>query len=346
MNNCLRDKSGSSEQEKLAVFSRQDSISEPGSLTLFRNVTGGGISDAPAGSFSRGCTDFARCESSTIQDQVQSVTRRLIDDAICSAVVSLNFCVTVADPTLDDSALIAVSQGFEDLTGYEATEVVGRNCRFLNQGCDVEPWQQTRLRECSQNGAPFTTVIQNRKKSGELFLNHLDLRGLIVAQNELTGQELWYLIGIQADVTPMDEEDVFPADHMVEVGRRIRQALTEQFAAIGVSFALESGVFGLISDLRWKPRLEDGCSSLCTVPSFVPSPMQPPGPEPLIPIDAITSESQSTISKPSDMGCFPDDARKVKGFIAPSAVALGTATALCVGAVLTLWTLRKYRSKR
>jgi len=46
----------------------------------------------------------------------------------------LRFSVTVADPSLEDSPLVACSAGFSDLTGYHLNEIVGRNCRFLLNG--------------------------------------------------------------------------------------------------------------------------------------------------------------------------------------------------------------------
>lgn len=49
------------------------------------------------------------------------------------------FCVTVANPQADDSPLIAVSEEFETMTGYSRSEILGVNCRFLNQGVDMNP---------------------------------------------------------------------------------------------------------------------------------------------------------------------------------------------------------------
>lgn len=42
---------------------------------------------------------------------------------------------------------------------------------------------------------------QNRRKTGELFVNLLALRGLRVARDAETGEDIWYLVGIQSDVT-------------------------------------------------------------------------------------------------------------------------------------------------
>ena len=49
------------------------------------------------------------------------------------------FCVTVANPQSEDSPLIAVSEEFETMTGFSRHEILGVNCRFLNQGVDMNP---------------------------------------------------------------------------------------------------------------------------------------------------------------------------------------------------------------
>ncbi|CAJ1453655.1 unnamed protein product [Effrenium voratum] len=147
---------------------------------------------------------------------VQAVNDAIVSQAFKSAVEDCRFCVTVANPQGEDCPLIAVSKEFETMTGYTRNEILGVNCRFLNQGVDMNPQDLAHLREASASGAPFTAILPNRKKSGELFLNLLDVRGLTVARDKTTGEELWYLIGIQADVSELGEEQV-PEDHFIEL---------------------------------------------------------------------------------------------------------------------------------
>ena len=52
------------------------------------------------------------------------------------------FCVTVANPQSEDSPLIAVSEEFETMTGFSRHEILGVNCRFLNQGVDMNPQER------------------------------------------------------------------------------------------------------------------------------------------------------------------------------------------------------------
>ena len=56
----------------------------------------------------------------------------LVSRSICSAVADSHHSVAVADPTSLDAELIAVSAGFEQLTGYMREEAVGERLRCWN----------------------------------------------------------------------------------------------------------------------------------------------------------------------------------------------------------------------
>merc|ERR1719183_3395427 len=100
-----------------------------------------------------------------------AVNEVIVKQSIRAAVADCKFMVTIADPKGKDCPLIAVSKEFETLTGFKRSEILGVNCRFLNQGCDMDPADLIGLRTASATGAPFTAVLPNRRKSGELFLN-------------------------------------------------------------------------------------------------------------------------------------------------------------------------------
>ncbi|CAE8738756.1 unnamed protein product [Polarella glacialis] len=180
------------------------------------------------------------------------------------------FCVSIADPRTPDNALIAVSNQFLAMTGYGQTEVLGKSSRFLSDGCAMDPEDQSRLRLACETGAPFTGVLTNRRKTGELFVKLLDMRGLTVARNPVTGQELWFLVGIQVDVTDSIEQpddDVTEAkistsclDHMQQAASSIRAKLADQLCALSLSAASRSSSFEGVTKEEGSPR-SDGVSS-------------------------------------------------------------------------------------
>jgi len=155
------------------------------------------------------------------------VNREQAAQVIIEAVAECDFCISVADPTVEDVPLIAVSTGFEEMTGFCNQEICGKNCRFLNTGCSLSDGDLMRLRHASNTGAPFTALLPNRKKSGEMFVNLLALQGLALAKHPTTGEMLWFCIGIQADVTDLEEGDSETAelpheDHVKQRGEIVR----------------------------------------------------------------------------------------------------------------------------
>mmetsp|Transcript_128674 Transcript_128674/g.250753 ORF Transcript_128674/g.250753 Transcript_128674/m.250753 type:complete len:785 (+) Transcript_128674:114-2468(+) len=210
------------------------------------------------------------------------VKEAVVMKSIREAVKDCTFMVTIADPRASDSPLIAVSDEFVRMTGFQRSEILGVNCRFLNQGCDMDPVDLARLRLSSATGAPFSAVLPNRKKSGELFMNLLDLRGLSVAYNPDTGEDLWFLIGIQADVTGL-VDDERPADHIQDlqmVADSIRVKLTRELSAMAVAGAFSSASghssskeWRLLAEQKWK-SFPDGFQSSSRSTGSQPAPAQ------------------------------------------------------------------------
>ncbi|CAK0834398.1 unnamed protein product [Prorocentrum cordatum] len=162
----------------------------------------------------------------------QVLEEEVLKEAVRGACATCSFCVTVADPRSPDNPLIAVSEGFEVMTGFRREEILGVNCRFLNSGCSMDPVTLQDLRQSCETGQPFTGVLTNRRKNGELFLNLLDLRGLAVGRTH-TGEDIWFLVGIQADVT-CTEEGELPSQlpKLKQVADAIRARIASDFGAL------------------------------------------------------------------------------------------------------------------
>lgn len=177
----------------------------------------------------------------TQEEETDELDEGLLENAISVVVSECSTSVSVADPGGLDSELIAVSDGFVQMTGFDREEVVGENCRFMNEHCPPMPEsQRKRLARACETGQPFTAVLVNRRKSGELFFNLLDLRGLILARSACGLEDLWILIACQADVTHLDRNEL-PSGHaelMRQVGSRIRKRLLKQLAELGLAGAM------------------------------------------------------------------------------------------------------------
>jgi PAS domain S-box-containing protein len=105
--------------------------------------------------------------------------------------------VTLADPDLPDEPIVYANKAFEAMTGYAQDEIVGRNCRFLQQEDRDQPARQV-LRAALEKRDPVEVTLRNYRKNGELFYNRLTLSPLRCPK----GNVMYYL-GVQYDVTQM-----------------------------------------------------------------------------------------------------------------------------------------------
>lgn len=164
--------------------------------------------------------------------------------------------VTLANPALPDCPLVGVSQGFEHMTGYsQSTEIIGRNCRFLNRGCPMPAEVRHQMRLACRTDTWFRGILVNRRKNGELFQNLLHMCWMKV------GNSL-YILGLQADVTNTDV-DLSIKEHMEELDRlvdAIFAANVDAWAALqATNFgAAKLGVFAPYTQTELVPRVKQG----------------------------------------------------------------------------------------
>lgn len=74
----------------------------------------------------------------------------------------------MTNPRLPDHPIVLVSEGFSGVTGYGKSEILGRNCRFL-QGPGTSPESVTRVREGIHSGEGCTELLLNYRRNGEPF---------------------------------------------------------------------------------------------------------------------------------------------------------------------------------
>ena len=114
---------------------------------------------------------------------------------IRSAMESNMFSIAIAGAWLPDLPLVYVNKQFENITGYHADEVVGRNCRFL-QGPDTSAEAVAEISHAIANRKPVATNLLNYRKDGSSFWNRFQMSPLFGKSGELDGY-----MGIQVDMT-------------------------------------------------------------------------------------------------------------------------------------------------
>lgn len=103
--------------------------------------------------------------------------------------------ITMSDPDADDNPLIFTNRHFEVLTGYDETDVVGRNCRFL-QGEETDPDTRAEIRTAIDEHRPVSVDIVNYRKNGSRFWNKVDIAPVRDGDGTVTN-----FVGFQADIT-------------------------------------------------------------------------------------------------------------------------------------------------
>jgi len=169
--------------------------------------------------------DNAETRKATLA-QIQHVMQR---------VHGLPFPVCLADPLLEDTPIIGVSQEFLHLAGRDFGEVLGQNCRFLLKGVPNEEISRSARKDCKNfcatarlrnlSSLPTTTVLQsNARKNGDVFFNLMMLASVSTTE----GRTL--VVGLQKDMgsdldllTVAAQEDASKA-HLENLGL-VQQAL-------------------------------------------------------------------------------------------------------------------------
>jgi PAS domain S-box-containing protein len=104
--------------------------------------------------------------------------------------------MVITDPRQPDNPIVLANAAFLELTGYSPTEVIGRNCRFM-QGPDTDRATIEQLRrELAERKDHVAAEILNYRKDGTTFWNQL----AISAVHDAAGQLLYYFAS-QKDVT-------------------------------------------------------------------------------------------------------------------------------------------------
>jgi PAS domain S-box-containing protein len=129
-----------------------------------------------------------------------ALIRRPSQPAVPAAASLLAFAhtsdgVLVADMRLRGHPIVQVNPAFEMITGYAATEVIGKNCRYL-QGSDRLQPEIVEIRAALAEGRACSVTLRNYRRDGTMFRNALRLEPL----REDDGQPT-HFVGLIRDIT-------------------------------------------------------------------------------------------------------------------------------------------------
>ena len=111
------------------------------------------------------------------------------------AIQAVNQGIIIADPAQPNCPIVYVNDGFESMTGYTATEAVGRSFEFL-QGRDTNPNSVAEMYEAFCELRSCTVELLHYRKNGTMFWNAMQFAPVC----DDSGKLLQY-IGFMSDVT-------------------------------------------------------------------------------------------------------------------------------------------------
>lgn len=177
-------------------------------------------------------------------------------DPFSSAVRATRMPMLITDPRQGDNPIVFANAAFSKLTGFERTEILGRNCRFL-QGPETDRAEVSRLREAIQQRAPIELELLNYRKDGSAFWNKLLVSPVFDEDGDLR-----YFFASQFDVT-------LERERLADLARDrndLESEIARRDAALAASeqrlhFALKAGRMGSWSlDLETERFItSDGC---------------------------------------------------------------------------------------
>ncbi|PKA65427.1 Adagio-like protein 1 [Apostasia shenzhenica] len=137
--------------------------------------------------------------------------------------LSAGCSLVVTDALELDNPIIYVNRWFEEITGYRAEEVLGRNCRFLQcrgpfaqrRHPSVDSAVVSEIRRCLDDGIEFRGDLLNFKKDGSPMMNRLHLTPICGEEGDM----LTHFMGIQifsdtnVDLGPLYSTPIKSARH-------------------------------------------------------------------------------------------------------------------------------------
>ncbi|HLM54147.1 MAG TPA: EAL domain-containing protein [Pseudoxanthomonas sp.] len=135
----------------------------------------------------------------------------------------------IADARLPDYPIVYVNRAFEQITGYQASECIGRNCRFL-QGADTDQIGLEGIRYALQEKREARVLLRSYRKDGRMFWNECYVGPVFDESGEVT-----HFIGTQTDVSQHQDyqrELAHRASHDQLTGMPNRQLIQDRLRAV------------------------------------------------------------------------------------------------------------------
>jgi diguanylate cyclase (GGDEF)-like protein/PAS domain S-box-containing protein len=188
---------------------------------------------------------------------VQGTTLELRDRALASATSG----VLIADAIQEGMPIIYANPAFERLSGYDAAEITGRSCNFV-QGEGTDERAKAEMRTALREGRECRVTVLNYRKDGAAYWCEVHLAPVF----DRRGRVVQY-IGVQNDVTDRVEAERrlreqrdhahHLASHDALTGLANRRAFGKRASALLDELTGEQSAAVLFIDLNHFKRIND-----------------------------------------------------------------------------------------
>ena len=139
---------------------------------------------------------------SDLKDSEQQLKAKVNElNTLTTVMQKAPFGISFSDPHQPDMPLVYVNDAFELLTGYAASDVLGRNARLL-QGPDSHPDAVQRIHDAIDREDTAEIEILNYRQNGEAFWN----RFLVFPSHDADGR-LLHWVGCHTDITDLKKSE-------------------------------------------------------------------------------------------------------------------------------------------
>lgn len=147
-------------------------------------------------------------------------------DPFAAAVRATRMPMVITDPNLPDNPIVFCNQAFQELTGYDREEIIGRNCRFL-QGPDTDRAAVREVRDAIAAGHDVDVDLLNYRKDGSTFWNALYLSPVYGKAGDIQ-----FFFASQLDVTDRVEAQRVIAEQKSIVEQEVERRTADLSAAL------------------------------------------------------------------------------------------------------------------
>jgi len=119
----------------------------------------------------------------------------LTKDIYLKAIESTRDGLIITEVKGKENPIVYTNPAFELLSGFSKSEILGKDCRFL-QGAEIDQPEVAKIRTAIDNGESILVTLRNQRKDKTFFWNELSISPI---KNDLG--EVTHFIGIQKDVT-------------------------------------------------------------------------------------------------------------------------------------------------